>query len=308
MSRQKLPVPFVLIFFSLFALCCTQRRYNSESDFTTEVSPNDTVVILKYDGKSKDVRIPPKIKGLPVTAIWRGAFLDKELTGIAIPETIVSLYAGTFTRNAGLVKITIGDDVDLIGGYAFTAEFDQFYTWGVDKRGGTYIFSNNHWGPEDKSIPVLTFSSNMTAELSDISFLLDMPDLEDVYLGNSNLLTDITPLSGLAKLTKLKIYDCPNIKSLEPLSLLTNLKSLHLYYINNDYEALDISPLANLPNLTEVYLTGNKIKNISPMLQSDSIKYIGVFADEVEAGISGELAAQFAQKNINLDIFSRDTR
>ena len=195
-----------------------------------------------------------------ITSINNDVFFNNRLTSITIPENIVSIGAGAFARNnlteiiipknvtsignvafginPSLRKITIGENV-ILGLDDFPLEFSSFYIFGVTKKGGTYIYSGYHWSPEDKTIPVRRFDSFMAGRFSDIAFLADMPDLEEVKLYHNYSLTDITPLSGLTKLSELFIENCPNIESIEPLSSVTSLKYLYFgHNINYDYKAL----------------------------------------------------------------------
>jgi internalin A len=126
------------------------------------------------------------------------------------------------------------------------------------KKGGTYIYSDHYWRPEDKSIPVYTFDSEYGWKSPDIKFLLDMPDLEDVRLRNNDLLTDITPLSELTNIKTLVIDKCPNIKDIKPLSSLLNLETLHLTH-NNNYDYRDI---ASLPKLESLIIYGDQLGEI----------------------------------------------
>ena len=333
-----------------------------------------------------------------VVSIGYGAFQYNRLTEITIPNSVISIdrsaFNGDFHRphENNITKITIGENVEIE--FDTFRDFGFFYNSSVMKKGGTYIYSNYHWSPEDKTIPVYKFKSNGGENFTDLNFLTDMPDLEYVELIGNNLLTDITPLSKLTKLSELYIYRCKNIKSLEPLASLFNLQRISITHNNYDYRVLvplqqlemlhiliynytdeidlshvgqlhflkrliisnesysgtkimrisglqnpvnletleiigvdnsgiswvsnlrnltdlsftswtinDISPLANLPNLVKVRLVDNRIKDIAPLLNSNSIKYITVWAHDVEAGISDELRSRFAQKNIHLDTF-----
>jgi Leucine-rich repeat (LRR) protein len=224
-----------------------------------------------------------------VVSIGYSAFENNNLTEIIIPESVTFIDRGAFDRDVhrpqgnNITKITIGENVELK--YDAFPKFSFFYNDSVMKRGGTYIFNNYHWSPEDKTIPVLKFTSYTSGKFPDILFFADMPDLEYVELSENDLLTDITPLSGLTKLRELRVYDCPNIKSLEPLSSLTNLKSLTLNHNNYDYGMLvplqqletliinsdeaDINPVGQLYSLKTLYIiSGNlseRIMNINEL-------------------------------------------
>jgi len=62
--------------------------YNSESDFVVDWDTNvkGGVIITKYAGTKRDVRIPPSIQDYPITVIGEKAFLDKNITSVTIPN------------------------------------------------------------------------------------------------------------------------------------------------------------------------------------------------------------------------------
>jgi Leucine-rich repeat (LRR) protein len=111
---------------------------------------------------------------------------------------------------------------------------------------------------------------------------------------------NINALQNLVNLEKLKFHGGDN-SDLSWMPGLRNLTELDLECIIND-----ISPLASLPNLVNVDLTGSSIKDIAPLLNSNSIKYIRVFDHEVKAGISDNLLSRFEQKGIELNTFYDD--
>ncbi|MDR2864054.1 MAG: leucine-rich repeat protein [Spirochaetaceae bacterium] len=213
-----------------------------------------------------------------VTEIGESVFKDNELTSITIPESVVTIgdrafennrfteliipknvtsidrNAFSYSRHANgiydnrnnITKVTIGDNVEV--GIGAIRRFAYFYEWAVSKKGGTYIYSDHYWRPEDKSIPVYSFEPDDGWKSPDIKFLLDMPDLENVRLHNNDLLTDIMPLSELTKIKSLTIYKCPNVKNINPLSSLVNLEALYLTH-NNNYDYRDIASLQKLKSL-----------------------------------------------------------
>lgn len=67
---------------------------NPAEDFLYEEEQNE-IILVKYQGTAKKVRIPASIGGLPVTSIADGAFADaKELTALWIPDEIRTLGEG----------------------------------------------------------------------------------------------------------------------------------------------------------------------------------------------------------------------
>lgn len=68
-----------------------------------------------------EVVIPAEIDGLPVTDIRQYAFYDCDgMTGITLPDSIVSIGDSAFGRCRGLTEITIPEGVTSIGSLAFS--------------------------------------------------------------------------------------------------------------------------------------------------------------------------------------------
>jgi CRISPR/Cas system CMR-associated protein Cmr5 small subunit len=124
---------------------------------------NETITIFRYIGVAKDVIIPEKAKisekeELPVSAIGRWAFSNRELTSVTIPNGVTSIGEMAFYKNK-LTSVIIGNGVTSIGTYAFYANkldsitiganvsidpwafdggFRNFYNRG-GKKAGTYV-------------------------------------------------------------------------------------------------------------------------------------------------------------------------
>ena len=79
-------------------------------------------------------------------------------------------------------------------------------------------------------------------ELTDISFISYMPDLEIVILSGSPI-TDLTPFEDHTKLVFLELAHCGYLKDVTPLASCTSLANLNLSYTKVD----DISSLYELP-------------------------------------------------------------
>jgi internalin A len=118
---------------------------------------------------------------------------------------------------------------------------------------------------------------------------------------HNNQITDITPVSGLTKLTRL-IISSNQITDISPLSALTNEPEIYLY--NNPITDL------NLPReLTQKYLT-LKTAPIDSKKATKAVKKIyaaiGVEAREVIVCSSPQIASLELVKLLNMDSVSRD--
>ena len=100
---------------------------------------------------------------------------------------------------------------------------------------------------------------------------LDLGDMEvEGRWINSNSVSNLSPLAGLTKLTRLEIND-NNISNISPLAGLTNLTELELSSNN----ITDISPLVSLINLEVLGLGRNSVSDLSPL--ADLTKLVGLY-------------------------------
>jgi len=89
-------------------------------DFTYSTSNNEITITGYFGPAGGTLIIPDTITDLPVTGITVGAFAgDTSLTGITIPDSVISIGAGAFDDCSNLTNATIGNSVTSIGAAAF---------------------------------------------------------------------------------------------------------------------------------------------------------------------------------------------
>jgi len=90
-------------------------------DFTFEIvgtGSAGTITITGYNGNSKNVVIPEKLNGFPVTVIGPDVFSEKKLSTIILPKTLKEIKNGAFTF-CTLTEIQLPESLEIIGMSAF---------------------------------------------------------------------------------------------------------------------------------------------------------------------------------------------
>ena len=97
-------------------------------------------------------------------------------------------------------------------------------------------------------------------DLNNLTGLEHAINLEDLFLGNVGMVSDLNPISNLTSLRNLNVGG-NQISDIRPLASLIHLAGLSLY----DNSVADIAPLANLTNLTYLNLAHNGIETLEPL-------------------------------------------
>jgi hypothetical protein len=105
---------------------------------------NGSLTIISSAGSTGELFIPETINNMPVTAIGQGAFTNKGLTGVTIPNSVTTIGEQAFSFNQ-LTSLTIGDNVTTIGQKAFFANKLENVTigQGVTEIGAGAFAENN---------------------------------------------------------------------------------------------------------------------------------------------------------------------
>ena len=113
-------------------------------------------------------------------------------------------------------------------------------------------------------------------EISDLTPLAELTELEEIYLHHNENISDLSPLTKLTKLRELNLRDT-NISDLTPLAGLTSLRVLWV----SGCKISDISPLAGLITLEGADLGDNKISDISPLAKLTNLKWLEVHENNI---------------------------
>ena len=134
-TREKFPILNKLVPMANFIVCGlavllvvaiisnvgggNRQRHCPEDHFNARpIAGGAGVEITGYTGGSWEVRIPPRIQGLPVTKIGNNAFRDRNLISVTIPSSVTHIGEGAFYGNQ-LTSVTIPNSVTTIEHSAF---------------------------------------------------------------------------------------------------------------------------------------------------------------------------------------------
>lgn len=136
-------------------------------------------------------------------------------------------------------------------------------------------------------------------QLSDLSVLSQCQELQHLHLIENPNVEDISPISGLPKLSQLVMYGNP-VTDLDPIRTLEALTDLDLRRSNlqtlrmeegfpklrklrlEGNRLTDISFLEDVPYLTELYLAGNYISDITPLQGMSKLQKLDLSNNRIE--------------------------
>ncbi len=135
MKRKSLKL--LLFMTALIALILTMsfsasaKQYKS-GDFKFNVGKKHAV-LLEYTGNSTSVKIPSKVKDVPVTVIGKEAFWGKsKMTSVSIPSTVTKIGAAAFNECTGLKKVNLPKGLKTIsdGAFWFCKNLKEVFIYG----------------------------------------------------------------------------------------------------------------------------------------------------------------------------------
>lgn len=109
-------------------------------------------------------------------------------------------------------------------------------------------------------------------EVSDLSALSSLAELDELVLCNLPRLQDVSPLASLSKLTWLSLL-YTNVTDLRPLAAIPGLFRLDL---TGNAHLADVSPLAHCQDLHSVFLEGTNVSDVAPLARCPSLANVNL--------------------------------
>jgi hypothetical protein len=220
-GKGRVLVLLCLVAIFLWFLSVSVALAETEGDFVYTVAGGEAT-ITGYTGAGGDIVIPSELGGYPVTRIHQNAMLDKMITEITFPNTLIEIEGGAFRWNQ-LTSVTFPDSLLNIGYAAFDGNQITSITWGSGLISpGQAAFINNNL--QSLTLPnTMTYIDEGAFMNNEISYL-KLPNtivqiLDSAFL-NNKLTTVIIPMSTVLigteafrsnELIWVTIYGCDTI-------------------------------------------------------------------------------------------------
>lgn len=226
----------------------------------TQLEYIDAGASREYDALIELSRLLPRCR-----IVW-----EYELDGQALSSEDESLIlSSTDGLEEALLYLPGLKSVDLLGCDVSIEELDRFSalrpdidflcwldfgSWRV--RSDITCFStlrtgSNHRYTSEELYPLLRYCTGLRAldlghnDLTDISLIGNMPELQVLILADNPRLCDISALAGLTELHYLELFLCKDIEDFSPLYELTKMQDMNLSYCRN---LEDIGFIDNMPD------------------------------------------------------------
>ena len=171
----------------------------TEPDITNDefgffILNKDEVMITKYTGSDKDVKIPESYENYKVTVLGRSLFNGKDVTSVEIPDTVKEIQDYAFSSNRNLKSVKLPKNLETIGTNTFfnCASLESIELPASIKEIGVYAFSAA--GLKSVTIPE---SKTLTK-------------LDQYVFFQCQELTEVTLPATVTSIAENTFADCPN--------------------------------------------------------------------------------------------------
>ena len=183
----------------------------TEPDITNDefgffILNKDEVMVTKYTGSDKDIKIPESYENYKVTVIGRSLFNGKDISSVEIPDTVKEIQDYAFASNRNLKSVKLPKNLEIIGEDTFfnCASLESIELPATLKEIGVYGFSAAGFKsvtiPESKTLTKLDrFVFYQCQELTDVYLPATITSIaDDTFDDCPNKITIHAPKSSYA--------------------------------------------------------------------------------------------------------------
>lgn len=218
MRKILLITSFILMSAILLCGCNTKTAPEGpEYMYTTyNLDGEDFITLTKYMGRKTDVVVPTELDGLPVTEIGAGCFAETSVVSVTVPDSILVIESGAFSKCAALTSVTLPEEMLYLGNQVFAectslkeitlpASGVTMYSWGM------FIGSGVESVVLPENLDVLPSNFFLGSALKEITLPAGIKTVMQGALGNCTNLTSVTLNDGLTTIEECAFMSCPNL-------------------------------------------------------------------------------------------------
>ena len=218
MRKILLITSFILM--SAILLCgCNTKTAPEGPEYlyvTYNLDGEDFITLTKYMGRKTDVVVPTELDGLPVTEIGAGCFAETSVVSVTVPDSILVIESGAFSKCAALTSVTLPEEMLYLGSQVFAectslkeitlpATGVTMYSWGM------FIGSGVESVVLPENLDVLPSNFFLDSALKEITLPAGIKAVMQGALGNCTNLTSVTLNDGLTTIEECAFMSCPNL-------------------------------------------------------------------------------------------------
>ena len=218
MRKILLITSFILM--SAILLCgCNTKTAPEGPEYlyvTYNLDGEDFITLTKYMGRKTDVVVPTELDGLPVTEIGAGCFAETSVVSVTVPDSILVIESGAFSKCAALTSVTLPEEMLYLGSQVFAectslkeitlpATGVTIYSWGM------FIGSGVESVVLPENLDVLPSNFFLGSALKEITLPAGIKTVMQGALGNCTNLTSVTLNDGLTTIEECAFMSCPNL-------------------------------------------------------------------------------------------------
>ena len=218
MRKILLITSFILM--SAILLCgCNTKTVPDGPEYlyvTYNLDGEDFITLTKYMGRKTDVVVPTELDGLPVTEIGAGCFAETSVVSVTVPDSILVIESGAFSKCAALTSVTLPEEMLYLGSQVFAectslkeitlpATGVTIYSWGM------FIGSGVESVVLPENLDVIPSNFFLGSALKEITLPAGIKTVMQGALGNCTNLTSVTLNDGLTTIEECAFMSCPNL-------------------------------------------------------------------------------------------------
>ena len=120
--KKYLLITAVVLMAAILLCGCNTKTAPEAPEYlyvTYNLDGEEFITLTKYMGRKTDVVVPTELDGLPVTEIGAGCFAETSVVSVTVPDSILVIESGAFSKCAALTSVTLPEEMLYLGSQVF---------------------------------------------------------------------------------------------------------------------------------------------------------------------------------------------